>query len=160
MEVYYMKSMKKNIFTLFLAVVTLCFIFPASATMDTLDSSRFRYYTETDPNWTYRNTMTISAEEHEKYKNMEDNIWGFIGGFGNFVPGASEAADVISKFIRQNNADMIDEGTYKFYTKNQTGYKEHLGTGQVYVEWRKMIIRIDFESGDYSDSREITLTLR
>lgn len=154
--------MKKRYISLILAVIMCMSLYvPASAT-DVVepDSSRFRYYTVTDPDWTYSGQSTVTAEESKDYLFMEELLWDGLSDAAGAVPGASEITDAVAEIIRANNFDCADPGTYTFYYKNKIRYKEHLGTGNVYVELEQRIIRIDFKCEEKSNSRQVTVTIR
>ncbi len=120
-----------------------------------------RYYTVTDTDWTYSSQSTVTAEESKKYQFMEDFLWdGLSAAAGIVIPESGDIADDVEEIIRNNNFDCTNAGTYTFYYKNKIRYKEHLGTGRVYVETKQRIIRIDFECEEKSDSRQITVTLQ
>ena len=139
-------KMKKRLTSLLLAfVMCIAVCLPVNAAEAEPNSSRFTYYTETDPNWTFASSFTVTAEESKRYQDMEDVIWGVLGK----IAGRS-----IEK------TDNVDAGTYIFSYKNKIRYKKHLGTGQVYVDLRQQIVEINFSSTEKCNIREITYTLR
>ena len=153
--------MKKLFAMMLAAAMCLSLCIPAFAAEAGLFSSRFTYYTVTDPTWTYSSCFTITAEQSRDLQEMEDRIWDALSTTcGENVTGASECIDVVSDLIRDNNLDYANSGTYTFYYKNKIHYKEHLLTGQVTVELLQKIVRVDFASTEESNSRQMTITLR
>lgn len=129
------------------------------------NSSRFRYFTETDPNWTYNYTSTVTQEQSENYRYMEDLIWkgmtlGLSDDDDGGIPILSDVAGFINEIIQESNADLLDAGTYVFYYKYSTRYKEHLLTGDITVEQRQILYRIEFTSGGKTEVYNRTFTLR
>lgn len=103
---------------------------------------------------------TVSAEESQHFQDMEDTIWSVLGNIaGGAISDTDAITDVVSEIVRNNNLDNADAGTYTFFYK-KIRYKKHLGNGNVYVELRQKIVRIDFSSTEKSTSREIIFTLR
>lgn len=134
---------------------------PVNAAEAEPKSSRFTYYTETDPNWTVASSFTVTAEESKRYQDMEDVIWGVLGNIaGGSIEKTDNITDVVSNFIRENNLDNADAGTYVFRYKNKIRYKKHLGNGNVYVDLRQQIVEISFSSPEKSNTRRLTYTLR
>ena len=155
-------KMKKRLTSLLLAfVMCIAVCLPVNAAEAEPNSSRFTYYTETDPNWTLASSFTVTAEESKRYQDMEDVIWGVLGKIaGRSIEKTDNVTDVVSTFVRENNIDNVDAGTYIFSYKNKIRYKKHLGTGQVYVDLRQQIVEINFSSTEKCNIREITYTLR
>ena len=154
--------MKKRLTSLLLAFV-MCIAdgLPVNAAEAEPKSSRFTYYTETDPNWTVASSFTVTAEESKRYQDMEDVIWGVLGNIaGGSIEKTDNITDVVSNFIRENNLDNADAGTYVFRYKNKIRYKKHLGNGNVYVDLRQQIVEISFSSPEKSNTRRLTYTLR
>lgn len=154
--------MKKRLTSLLLAfVMCIAVCLPVNAAEAEPKSSRFTYYTETDPNWTVASSFTVTAEESKRYQDMEDVIWGVLGNIaGGSIEKTDNITDVVSNFIRENNLDNADAGTYVFRYKNKIRYKKHLGNGNVYVDLRQQIIEISFSSPEKSNTRQLTYTLR
>ena len=144
-------------------VVTIFSVYPVFAA-ETIEpqSSRFKYYTVTDPEWQYCNTVTVTKKEHEQALIIETMLWNsFERAAGDDeIVGADTVISFIDDYIRDNNLDLDDIGTYTINMKNKIHYKEHLLTGEVYVELKQIIFQIIFISGSNSDTREITVTLR
>ena len=154
--------MKKRLTSLLLAfVMCIAVCLPVNAAEAEPKSSRFTYYTETDPNWTVASSFTVTAEESKRYQDMEDVIWGVLGNIaGGSIENTDNITDVVSNFIRENNLDNADAGTYVFRYKNKIRYKKHLGNGNVYVDLRQQIVEISFSSPEKSNTRRLTYTLR
>lgn len=154
--------MKKRLTSLLLAfVMCIAVCLPVNAAEAEPKSSRFTYYTETDPNWTVASSFTVTAEESKRYQDMEDVIWGVLGNIaGGSIEKTDNITDVVSNFIRENNLDNADAGTYVFRYKNKIRYKKHLGNGNVYVDLRQQIVEISFSSHEKSNTRRLTYTLR
>ena len=154
--------MKKRLTSLLLAfVMCIAVCLPVNAAEAEPKSSRFTYYTETDPNWTVASSFTVTAEESKRYQDMEDVIWGVLGNIaGGSIQKTDNITDVVSNFIRENNLDNADAGTYVFRYKNKIRYKKHLGNGNVYVDLRQQIVEISFSSPEKSNTRQLTYTLR
>ena len=154
--------MKKRLTSLLLAfVMCIAVCLPVNAAEAEHKSSRFTYYTETDPNWTVASSFTVTAEESKRYQDMEDVIWGVLGNIaGGSIEKTDNITDVVSNFIRENNLDNADAGTYVFRYKNKIRYKKHLGNGNVYVDLRQQIVEISFSSPEKSNTRRLTYTLR
>ncbi len=154
--------MKKRLTSLLLAfVMCIAVCLPVNAAEAEPKSSRFTYYTETDPNWTVASSFTVTAEESKRYQDMEDVIWGVLGNIaGGSIEKTDNITDVVSNFIRENNLDNADAGTYVFRYKNKIRYKKHLGNGNVYVDLRQQIVEISFSSPEKSNTRRLTYTLR
>lgn len=154
--------MKKRLTSLLLAfVMCIAVCLPVNAAEAEPKSSRFTYYTETDPNWTVASSFTVTAEESKRYQDMEDVIWGVLGNIaGGSIEKTDNITDVVSNFIRENNLDNADAGTYVFRYKNKIRYKKHLGNGNVYVDLRQQIVEISFSSPEKSNTRQLTYTLR
>lgn len=140
--------MKKRLTSLLLAfVMCIAVCLPVNAAEAEPKSSRFTYYTETDPNWTVASSFTVTAEESKRYQDMEDVIWGVLGNIaGGSIEKTDNITDVVSNFIRENNLDNADAGTYVFRYKNKIRYKKHLGNGNVYVDLRQQIVEILFHA--------------
>ena len=153
--------MKKRLTSLLLAfVMCIAVCLPVNAAEAEPNSSRFTYYTETDPNWTFATSFTVTAEESKRFQDMEDVIWSTLGNIaGGQITRADDITDVVSKFIRENNLDNADAGTYVFRYKNKIRYKKHLGNGNVYVDLRQQIVEISFSSPEKSNTRQLTYTL-
>ena len=154
--------MKKRLTSLLLAfVMCIAVCLPVNAAEAEPKSSRFTYYTETDPNWTVASSFTVTAEESKRFQDMEDVIWGVLGNIaGGQIEKTDNITDVVSNFIRENNLDNADAGTYVFRYKNKIRYKKHLGNGNVYVDLRQQIVEISFSSPEKSNTRRLTYTLR
>ena len=154
--------MKKRLTSLLLAfVMCIAVCLPVNAAEAEPKSSRFTYYTETDPNWTVASSFTVTAEEYKRYQDMEDVLWGVLGNIaGGSIEKTDNITDVVSNFIRENNLDNADAGTYVFRYKNKIRYKKHLGNGNVYVDLRQQIVEISFSSPEKSNTRRLTYTLR
>lgn len=154
--------MKKRLTSLLLAfVMCIAVCLPVNAAEAEPKSSRFTYYTETDPNWTVASSFTVTSEESKRYQDMEDVIWGVLGNIaGGSIEKTDNITDVVSNFIRENNLDNADAGTYVFRYKNKIRYKKHLGNGNVYVDLRQQIVEISFSSPEKSNTRQLTYTLR
>ena len=154
--------MKKRLTSLLLAfVMCIAVCLPVNAAEAEPKSSRFTYYTETDPNWTVASSFTVTAEESKRSQDMEDVIWGVLGNIaGGSIEKTDNITDVVSNFIRENNLDNADAGTYVFRYKNKIRYKKHLGNGNVYVDLRQQIVEISFSSPEKSNTRQLTYTLR
>ena len=154
--------MKKRLTSLLLAfVMCIAVCLPVNAAEAEPKSSRFTYYTETDPNWTFASSFTVTAEESKRFQDMEDVIWGVLGNIaGGSIEKTDNITDVVSNFIRENNLDNADAGTYVFRYKNKIRYKKHLGNGNVYVDLRQQIVEISFSSPEKSNTRRLTYTLR
>ena len=154
--------MKKRLTSLLLAfVMCIAVCLPVNAAEAEPKSSRFTYYTETDPNWTVASSFTVTAEESKRYQDMEDVLWGVLGNIaGGSIEKTDNITDVVSNFIRENNLDNADAGTYVFRYKNKIRYKKHLGNGNVYVDLRQQIVEISFSSPEKSNTRRLTYTLR
>lgn len=154
--------MKKRLTSLLLAfVMCIAVCLPVNAAEAEPKSSRFTYYTETDPNWTVASSFTVTAEESKRYQDMEDVIWGVLGNIaGGSIEKTDNITDVVSNFIRENNLDNADAGTYVFRYKNKIRYKKHLRNGNVYVDLRQQIVEISFSSPEKSNTRQLTYTLR
>lgn len=156
-----MKTTKKRLFSFVMAMAMLAaMLLPASASeVQPYAGDRFKYYTVTDKDWKRESSFTVTAEESEQMNKLEDKIWAVIHGIGSFVDLDSITGEM-EDYIRENNLDATQAGTYTIYSKSRTRYKKHLLTGRVYVEWEKKIVRIDFVGGGQSNSREFVLTLR
>ena len=96
--------MKKRLTSLLLAfVMCIAVCLPVNAAEAEPKSSRFTYYTETDPNWTVASSFTVTAEESKRYQDMEDVIWGVLGNIaGGSIEKTDNITDVVSNFIREN----------------------------------------------------------
>ena len=133
------------------------------AAADVEPNSRcFHYFTETDPNWTYNFTTTVTQEQSEDYRFMEDQIWrGLTLGLSESdIPLLSDAAGFINELIQGTNADLLDAGTYVFYYTYSTRYKEHLLSSQVTVVQRQILYRIEFTSDGKTEVYNRAFTLR
>lgn len=138
--------MKKRLTSLLLAfVMCIAVCLPVNAAEAEPKSSRFTYYTETDPNWTFASSLQLQQEESKRFQDMEDVIWGVLGNIaGGQIEKTDNITDIVSTLIRENNIDNADAGTYIFSYKNKIRYKKHLGTGRVYVDLRQQIVEINF----------------
>lgn len=153
-----MKKFKKFISLTLSCAMVMSLCVPALA-VETRD--RFTYYTVTDPDWTYSQQFTITAEESKKYVELEERIWDVLSEACDYaIADSGDYVDLIADFIRENNLDSADAGTYTFYYKNKIYYKEHMLTGDVTVRLRKRIVRLDFYSSEKTNSTETTFTLR
>ena len=72
----------------------------------------------------------------------------------------SDAAGFINELIQCTNVDLLDAGTYVFYYKYSTRYKEHLLSGQVTVVQRQILYRIEFTSDGKTEVYNRAFTLR
>lgn len=108
--------MKKRLTSLLLAfVMCIAVCLPVNAAEAEPNSSRFTYYTETDPNWTFASSFTVTAEESKRFQDMEDVIWGVLGNIaGGQIEKTDNITDIVSTLIRENNIDNADAGTYIF----------------------------------------------
>lgn len=121
-------------------------------------SGRFQYYTSTGP-WECTGTMTVTAEESQKFQDMEDRMFSIMK---SGIPGgdlSDAVCDSLQKIIRENNWDNADEGTYVFDQREIVRYKKHLLTGSKTVELRQIEFRISFSCGTKSNTHNITVTV-
>lgn len=94
--------MKKRLTSLLLAfVMCIAVCLPVNAAEAEPKSSRFTYYTETDPNWTFASSFTVTAEESKRFQDMEDVIWGVLGNIeGGQIEKTDNITDIVSTLIQ------------------------------------------------------------
>lgn len=156
-----MKKTAKRLLSVFMAMAMMTtLLISVSASEIEPYSGRFKYFTVTDPNWTYSHTETVTAEDSKNYQKIENSVFTGIKLAVKGVPYSGLAVSVVQNFIRENNLDNADVGTYAFYTKNVIRYKEHLLTGERTVDSHQVQIRIVFNGGGIHNERTVSVTLR
>ena len=158
-----MKRTMKHLLSAVMAMAMLTTLFfPASASeIEPYVGDRFKYYTVKTP-WETTGSFNVTATDSKQYTFIENKIFGIMGARlpDVFFPDAS--VSLVQKFIRNNNWDNIDVGTYTIESRDIIHYREHLLTGKVDIELRQVEFVISFQAADSSSGNpphHITVTV-
>lgn len=156
------KTMKRLLSAVMAMAMMTALLLPISASeAEPYVGDRFRYYTEKGPS-VYAGSFVVTELDSQTYMLIEDGIFGIMG---EKIPGGYITGEVVSRvknIIRQNNWDNTGVGTYTIKSMDIVHYKEHLLTGQVYVELRQVEFEISFKGSNSSEndgSHSITVTI-